>query len=313
MNSNGPAARKHILVVANPTAGSARGNKLRRMVDGLERLGCSVTVHETQAQGDAEQFVADVDCRQFDAIAVAGGDGTINEVLNGMPKNGPPLAILPLGTVNVLAREIGLPQSIDDIIETVVLGPSRSISIGEVNGRRFAVMASVGFDAMVVEKVDLDLKRYIGRLAYLYETLRQFIVSSPSTFRLCIDGGEKEAQGVIIANGRHYAGRYVAAPDAHLEKPSLDVCRLTRPGRLAAPGYLISMFLGRLAERDDYRIGEATGLEILGPAGAPLQADGDVLCRLPATIRVLPAAVDLVFPSSEPARAPSCRKETAGS
>lgn len=305
--------RRRILVIANPIAGPARGARLEPMVQRLEGLGCSVTVYETEGPGDAERFVAAIDGASFDAIAVAGGDGTINEVLNGLPKGGPPLAILPVGTVNVLAKEIGLSTSLDDIALTVTSGPSRPISIGEVNGRRFAVMASVGLDAIVVERVSLDLKTYVGKWAYLLETVKQIVVSSPFAYRLRLHDDECEAQGIIIANGRFYAGRYVAAPGAHLEKPSLEICRMTRPGRLAAPSYLVSMLLGRVAERSDFAIDEATTIEILGPPGAPLQADGDLICRLPATIRVLPAAVELIFPAASSPNAALAHEKTSRS
>lgn len=298
MKTEGPMARHRILVVANPTAGKGNRVRLRAIIDRLEDQGSAVTVYETTCAGDAERFVRTTDCADFDAVAAAGGDGTINEVLNGLPANGPPLAILPLGTVNVLAREIALPRSIDAIAETVAFGPARPIAIGEVNGRRFAVMASVGLDADVVENVNLNLKRHVGQWSYLYETLRQITTSASSVYRLRVNDEEREAHGVIIANGRFYAGRYVTSPAADLEKPSLDVCRLARAGRLAAPRYLASLFLGRFAERGDVQIDEVTDLEILGPAGAPVQGDGDIISRLPATIRVLPAAVDLIFPTT---------------
>ncbi|MGI9420715.1 MAG: diacylglycerol/lipid kinase family protein, partial [Geminicoccaceae bacterium] len=145
-------------------------------------------------------------------------------------------------------------------------------------------------------RVNPDLKRFMGKGAYLYETMKRIASFSPPTYHLCIDDREQQAHGVIIANGRFYAGRYVTAPDAHIEKPSLEVCRLGRAGRSAAARYLLSLFLGRLAARADVGIDQATKLNILGPAGAPVQADGDVVCRLPASVRVLPAAVDLVFP-----------------
>ncbi len=289
-------ARQRILVIANPTAGLGNTSRLQAIVDRLEGHGSTVTLYETKTAGDAEHVVRNTDPTRFDAIAVAGGDGTINEVLNGLPATAPPLAILPLGTVNVLAREIALPRSVNAIAEAVVFGPTRPINLGEVNGRRFAVMASVGLDAEIVEGVNLDLKRRIGKGAYLLETLRTILLSPPTAFRLRFDDIEWSAHGVIVANGRHYAGRYTTSPDAHLLKPSLDVCRLTRPGRLAAPRYLMSLFLGRFAQRADVEIHEATTVEIMGPAGAPVQADGDILARLPATIRILPAAVDLVFP-----------------
>lgn len=296
MTEKDPAPRKRISVIANPTAGAAHAERLERIVDRLKRHGCSVTMHTTGARGEAERIAAEADCQIADAIAVAGGDGTINEVLNGLAKDGPPLAIIPLGTANVLAREIGLPQTDDGIADAIAFGQSRRITIGEANGRRFAVMASVGLDAEVVEHVDLALKRRIGKWAYLYETLKKTIASPPDVYRLRMGDRDMSAHGIIIANGRHYAGAYIAAPNADLEKPSLDICRLTRSGRFAGPAYLMSLALGRFAQRADVHIDEATDLDIVGPAGAPLQADGDILCRLPATIRVLPGAVQLIYP-----------------
>ncbi|MGI9509977.1 MAG: diacylglycerol/lipid kinase family protein, partial [Geminicoccaceae bacterium] len=133
-----------------------------------------------------------------------------------------------------------------------------------------------------------------------YETAKQIISSDSSSYRFDIGNGEQEAQGVIIANGKHYAGRYVAAPKADLEKPSLEICRMTRSGWVATSGYLMSLALGRLAERGDYHVSAATAIDIQGPPGAPLQADGDILCHLPATINVLPAAIDLIFPRATP-------------
>ena len=296
MTPEGQSARRRILMIANPTAGPGSGARLQAVVDRLRGYGCHVTLHKTKAAGDAEQFLHRTDCTGIDAIVAAGGDGTVNEVLNGLPANGPPLAVLPLGTVNVLAKEIALPHAIDAVAATIAFGPSRPVTIGEVNGRRFAVMASVGLDAKVVENVSLGLKRYTGRWAYIIETLRQIVLTPPSLYRIYIGDTEQKAHGVIIANCRYYGGPYVTSPAACLEKPTVDVCRLTRPGRWAAPYYLASLFLGSFAKRKDVQIEEATDLKIIGPAGSPVQLDGDVLCRLPASVRVLPAAVNLIFP-----------------
>lgn len=294
---------KRVLVVANPVAGSLKPRRLARIVSRLEAKGCSVNVHQTRAPGDAERLIANSDLSEVDVIAAAGGDGTFNEVLNGLPDNGPPLAILPFGTVNVLAKEIGLKASINAIADMVAFGTSRRITVGNVNGRRFALMASVGLDAIVVDKVNLTLKYRVGRLAYLYETLKQLATHRPVTYQLSINGCKQEVAGIIIANGRYYAGRYITSPTADLEKPLLDVCRLTGTGCLTPASYFLSLVLGQFAKRADVRISEASQFEILGPEGAPLQADGDILCRLPATIKVLPSAIDLIFPPpAEPHR-----------
>lgn len=289
---------RRVLMIINPTAGRRRRHRLEQIISALRDRGCMVTLRETAARGDAERQAAGADPEHFDVLAVAGGDGTINEVLNGISANAPPLAIVPIGTANVLAAEISLDRSSAAIAETIATGSARSVSLGEANGRRFAVMASVGLDAEVVDKVNLNLKRLFGKTAYLIETLHQLVTLKPAAYRLRVDGVDHRAHGVIIANGRFYGGRFVAAPGANIEKPSLDVCRCARKGRLASIQYLASLASGQLAERSDYHISTATSIEITGPEGASLQADGDVLARLPATISVLPDAVDLIFPPS---------------
>jgi YegS/Rv2252/BmrU family lipid kinase len=297
MRSQSFVSRKRVLLIANPVAGGFTRRKFDWFFKELRTHGCDITVSETKARGDAERLAADAHLSSFDVIAIAGGDGTINEVINGLPKDAPPIAILPLGTVNVLAREIGMPSSTAEIAATLVSGPSRSISLGEANGRRFAMMASVGLDAIVIDHLDLRLKRYLGKTAYLLEAIRQGITAPLARYRICADHQVLEASGVIVANGRHYAGGFIAAPNACIEKPMLDICRMTRSGRFAPVSYLASMALGHLADRRDFLINEATSLDISGPAGLPVQADGDLLCRLPATFRVLPDAVELIFPA----------------
>lgn len=293
-------SRQRLLVILNPAAGRRHQHRRDDVVLLLQTLGCKLTVCETRARGDAERLAAEADGTRFDAVVAAGGDGTINEVLNGLPPGAPPLALLPLGTVNVLAREIALSTSVEMIARTIVDGRHRSISLGEANGRRFAMMASVGLDANVVESIDLGLKRRIGKWAYLYQALRQNLRSPPPAYALHVGDRQGQASGVIVANGRCYGGGYVAAPAACLESPSLEVCRMIKPGRAAAPSYLASMALGRLSKRADFLVDRVTSVTITGPSDLPVQGDGDLLCRLPATIGVLPKALELVFPLSAP-------------
>ena len=296
MREGTPLQRKRVLVVYNPVAGGGHRGRLNAIVEAMRATGLLVSVEQTVSREQAEQLVASGTCRSFDVVAAAGGDGTINGVLNGLGSDGPPLAVLPLGTANVLAIEIGLSGSIRSIAETIAFGPEKRVSLGEANGKRFAVMASAGLDAHVVAGVNLKLKRYVGKSAYLIETMRRMVRLPTGGYRLRIDGKETIAQGVIIANGRHYAGRYIPSPRADLAKPSLDVCRLLRPGRMAAAAYWTSLMRGRLAERADFVIDEAVDIELTGPAGEPLQADGDILTHLPATVRVLPDAARLIYP-----------------
>src|SRR5690242_8459419 len=138
------------MVIYNPTAGRRRRRKLDAVVDALTQHGVQVTLRATTCRGDAERLSGEASSRDFDRLVVAGGDGTINEAINGLRDRTLPLAIVPLGTANVLAAELDLPLDPPAVAEAIVQGRPRAVAIGRVNGRAFAMMAGVGFDAYVV-------------------------------------------------------------------------------------------------------------------------------------------------------------------
>ena len=240
------AAPRSVLVIFNPTAGWRRRARLDRVLARLGELGAAVTLYETTARGDAERAAREVPAGQFDAIVAAGGDGTINEVINGLAGRNLPLGIIPLGTANVLAAELGLPASDEALARTIALGATQPVKLGEVNGRRFAMMAGVGFDAHVVASVDTGMKRLVGKLAYAWETLRGFFRFDFRPYRLTIDGRTYEVASAVIANGHYYGGRFVCAPEARLSDPDLHVCLFKSVGPWAALRYTAWMMMGRL-------------------------------------------------------------------
>ena len=138
-------APRNALVIFNPTAGGRRRARLDRVLAHMRALGAVVTLHETTARGDAERTAREAPADVHDVIVAAGGDGTINEVINGLAGRRMPLGIIPLGTANVLAAELDLPQDIDGLARTIALGRTSPVNLGEVNGRRFVMMAGVCF------------------------------------------------------------------------------------------------------------------------------------------------------------------------
>src|SRR4051794_31648718 len=167
-----PAGRpRRLLVIYNPAAGRRSARRLRRFLDELARLAVPVTLRATASRGDAEDFARAADPGAFDAVVAAGGDGTINEVVSGLAASDLPLAILPLGTANVLANEIGLPRDPARLAAIAATGPARATWTGEVRSdaglRRFVMMAGIGFDASVVAAIDPARKRRLGKLAYV--------------------------------------------------------------------------------------------------------------------------------------------------
>lgn len=288
------ARTSRLLVVYNPIAGRRRRRFLSRVLEALERRGLSVRLEPTKKRGDAEDLARNADA---DRIVVAGGDGTINEALNGLREDGPPLAVIPLGTANVLAHELGVAAGADAVAQAVVEGVPRDVTLGLVNGRRFSMMAGVGFDAHVVRDVDTKLKRAIGKGAYVIETLRQLFKFRPRFYDVRIDGVAHRASSVILCNGHYYGGRFVAAPEAKLDAPEFQVVLFGTAGRIATIRYAVALALGRLPALADVTILPARVVEIDGAPDEPVQADGDILAHLPARFEAKARAARLVGPA----------------
>lgn len=297
----GRRARRRLAVIYNPTAGQRRLRRYAAILAALRAAGCEILELPTLRPGDAERLAAALTPAEAEALVVAGGDGTINEAANGLLANEVggrtlPLGVLPLGTANVLAAEIGLRGGPAGVVRCLLHGRSRPVALGRVNGRHFVMMAGVGFDAHVVARVNLRLKRGFGKLAYVAETLRQFLRYGFPLFRVEVDGRVFEAASVVVANGHYYGGRFVMAPDALLEAAELDVVLFRRAGRLHALKYAAALVLGLLPRLPDVSIHKGRRIRITGPAEDPVQADGDVIASLPAEFLVLPDALNLLFP-----------------
>lgn len=288
---------KRALVVFNPAAGRRRRAALAEALDHFRRKGVVTTVRETEAPGDAERIAAEATAGRCDVVVAAGGDGTLNEVLNGLGADAPPLAVLPLGTANVLAVELGLPRRIEAVVDIIAEGRTRPFWPGIVNGRRFALMAGVGVDAMVVDAVGVRQKRFFGRYAYAGQALLAIARGGFSGYVLDVDGSRVEAGSAIVTLGSHYGGSYVLAPSASLFRPELLVCILRGCRRRDHLRYAAALLRGRLADQPDVRIIPARRIAIGGPAAAPVQCDGNIVCRLPVTFTLADRPVALVVPA----------------
>jgi YegS/Rv2252/BmrU family lipid kinase len=300
-NCNGPEAagavpRRRIAVIFNPTAGWRRRGRLDRVLSRLDWLGCTVDLLLTEAPGHAERLARGLG-PDIDAVVVAGGDGTINEVVNGLGPAAPPLGIVPLGTANVLALELGLGRTTAQIAETIVNGDRREIAIGQVNGRRFVQMVGVGADAHIVAHVSKRIKKYAGKGAYVLSGAIGLFTYRFPRFDLVIDGERLSATSVIVSNGRYYGGKNIVAPRAGLDRRSFEVCLMTRSGRYNALRYGLAVFLDRLPALNDVRYITATDVHILAPVGDPMQGDGDLVASLPADITLLPRGFPVLVPA----------------
>jgi len=289
-----------IKLIANPIAGGNALASIRRAQECLARRGCTVALALTGARGDARKAAAAAKIEGFDRIVAAGGDGTLNEVINGLAPSSIPLAFLPLGTTNVFALEAGIPFDVEQACAIALDGTPQPVCLGLAGETRFLLMAGAGFDADVVYRVSGRLKRWTGKLAYLVGGLRTLAGPSAAPIEVAReDGTTVRGYHVIIGNGRLYGGRFSVTPDASLTEAALDVCVFLKKGRLPLLRCAAKIAAGRRLARPDAETFKARSVTVRGE-GVPVQIDGDYLGRLPMTFRALPGELVLILPAGSP-------------
>lgn len=279
------ALRRFIHIILNPTAGRRNRRLLDDVVGRLRAAGADVTIELTEAAGHATDLAcAAARSGRADVIVAAGGDGTINEVARGLLGQGVPLGIVPLGTANVLAVEIGLPLNADEISSMLLGGPAELIGTGLVQGEIFLMMVGIGFDGEIVHGIDPKLKRLWGKGAFIWSGLKVWVRGPAHDIRLVVDGRETRAAWAIVTNGRHYAGPYVLAPDAKITQPGLTLFLFHKPSRFAFAIYLAALGIGIVPRLSGVEVLPARHINVLGPEGLAVEVDGDDRGFLPQII-----------------------------
>lgn len=287
---------RRIKLIANPVAGGDATPKIQQAKACLGAQGAQVELALTAVRGDALRAAQTAKSDNFDLIVAAGGDGTLNEVINGLAPSTIPLAFIPLGTTNVFALEAGIPRDIAAACRIALTGTPTPVCLGRADRTRFLLMAGVGFDAEVVHQVDLRLKRYLGKLAYVVSALRIFFGPPLPTIELTLDDGSQlQGHGVIIGNGRFYGGRFSLTPGASLQEDRFEVCLLQKAGRLNLLHFLLRMLLHRPLAPAGGKLFKARELTLRGDA-VSVQIDGDPHGRLPMKFRVLSGELVMVMP-----------------
>lgn len=234
--------RANIHIIANPASGTGgTGQRLSGLERVLADAGCRVSVRTTECPGDATRLARAVP-DDADAIVVAGGDGTVNEVVNGLNgRSRTPLAILATGGANVLARELDLPKDAEGLAAVILGGRTREIDLGVVDsGRNFLAMLSVGFDASVVREVQRTRRGTLGMRGFVMPALRTALAYAAPAISVRIDGGEPvHGALVVVANTATYGGIMRVADRARCDsgRPRWSSCPAgRRPRCRAMPG-----------------------------------------------------------------------------
>lgn len=288
--------RTRLLILHNPAAGLARQALLGEVERALRATGAAVRLERADGVAESRRLLADaLRMRDYDAVIAAGGDSTIRVIAAGLAGAGMPLGIIPIGTGNVLAEELRLPRNPAAVARTILDGSAVEVVPGIANGELFLSMASAGFDAGVLKRLHVSLKRRIGKLAYAWPILRE-IWSRQRRVEVLIDGRPYRCTWLIVMRGAHYAGSFVVAPRQRLTEPRLTALLIdaASPGALA--GVLAAIALGRVDRHP--RITALPCRRVVVPAcpDAGFQLDGEPVAGAALDVGLASESLVLITP-----------------
>lgn len=293
--------RKMVVVIGNPEAGASGRSVIRSAAAFLRRYARRVEVGITRARGEAEMLARIAVQEGFDLVVAAGGDGTINEVVNGLAGSDATLGVIPLGTANVLAVETGIPTDPERACRLLLHGRPRSICLGLAGGRHFVLMAGAGLDALVIYSTPEAVKKRLGKGAYIAAGLRALVSARVPLIHVRAAGmPEIACTGIVVGNGRLYGGRFSVTPGARLEEPRLEVCVFKGRRRIDWAGYAWGVLRGSHGLCENVTIFKTDRVRVASEEKVHVHADGDLLGTLPIEISVAPYRLNVILPESPP-------------
>jgi len=283
------------IVILNPTAGNPE--TLRHWQESVESIarGCPIriTSHPGEAEALARRAVED----GFARVIAAGGDGTVNHVANALVGSNAALGLLPLGTVNVFAMELGLPLHNLELCWDIIKGTNvRLVDLPSANGKRFVQLAGVGLDAQVVKETSLAFKRSFGPLSYLISAAQIAARQPPRLFIESNNAPVDEGSFVLIGNGRLYGGPFPFFKHAVLDDGLLDVVLFKRLGYLEIIKYLQDVVFSSNIRVPEIEYFQTQRLRITSEQDVPVEVDGELAGNCPVDFEIQPKALRVLAP-----------------
>jgi YegS/Rv2252/BmrU family lipid kinase len=305
---------QNALLIHNPNAGHG-GAKRRRLLDEARRIfassGIEAELAETKGPGDATEIAQRATVERRQLVIACGGDGTLNEVVNGLAahSNGHrvPMALLPAGTANIFAKELTLPWDIPAAARKLVRGNVVDIALGlatpvnePAKQKYFLSVAGAGPDGMIVYSIDLELKARLGILAYWWQGAREVFRYQFPHFRVIIDGQSADSSLVIVGRTKNYGGPFKITTLADLYEDKFEVMTLNTRSGFRYLSYLPTLWMGKLRGTSGVFFSKTDTVlcEPLDDKPVHAQVDGEPLARLPVEFKIVPKALKLLLPES---------------
>ena len=295
------------LLIFNPAAGRARSIRtgtIERARRVLARQRIDADLAPTDGPGSAQELARQAVQSGRQMVIVCGGDGTLNEVVNGIAGSTIPLALLPAGTANVFAKEIGVPWNIERAASLIRSSHLRRIALGHLTavgaetGRYFLSLAGAGPDGAIVRAVNRTLKDRTGTGAFWVEGLRQLAVYRFPKFRVIFENESPEVTLLIVGRTKHYGGPLQITTGADLHGNDFELMLCSAGSRWKYLAYIPLLLAGQLRRAGQVRFVRTTAMRCEPLEESPIwvQVDGEPAGRLPAEFRVIPDALSLAIP-----------------
>jgi len=294
---------KHLFVIFNPVAGTNNPASVRQAFEHhFNTNTCRYELYETTGNENVSQIARDAARRGFDVVIAAGGDGTISQVADGLIEHEVPLAIIPVGTANGLAQELGISANLDEACRLVVESRTTTSIDAMHIGEMFAVLnVGIGIDSVAIRDTGREQKRRFGRLAYLWAGVKQMLGFQPRRFSIAVDNHHRRyhAAQVQLANGGvigNHLFRWGA--DVRPDDRVVDVYIIS--ARNLLDYLIIAWFILTRQQKRSRRLRylrAQRSVVIHADKPLPVHADGEIIGDTPVTIRIVPGAVRVVVPS----------------
>jgi len=311
-----PDGIKDALLIYNPISGGKRHRRFTEIEHAIRILsdaGIAAELAAISGPGSGTRMAREAVEQRRGMVIACGGDGTINEIVNGLAGSRVPMALLPAGTANILAKELGIPWDIPKAARLIAPGIIRRVALGFAlfangdhsaarvpGGRYFLLVAGAGPDGAIVNSVNEDLKKNAGIVAYWVEGFRQFLHYKFPELRIRSGETERRATMIVVGRTAHYGGPFKITTEASLFEDSFEFLANAKRGRWGYLECLPALWLGKLRSLEGIEAWKATEAVCESAGAEPLyaQVDGEPIGPLPVTFRLVPDALSLVMPPS---------------
>ncbi len=283
--------------IVNPTAGKGKSQIAKGLIeDELQNFNeHSFSFEETSCPGDATRIAKEAITEEYDIVVSVGGDGTVNEIIQGIVNSDIKLGIIPAGSGNDLARSIGIPKDIHSALSLILESNVRKVDVGRANGKYFINVAGIGFDVEVLKQLESIRKYFSGTLAYVLSVLKTLISYKFMNVILILDDQQIEREILVLAigNGKYYGGGMMITPSALVDDGYFDICIINKLSKLRILKLFPTIFKGTHVNEPEVECFRAKRVKIVSE-DISVNCDGEIIGQTPICFSIADFKLNLI-------------------